>query len=266
MVKVEMLYQLDLRLQEITQKELPFGGVSVFVFGDLMQLRPVRGNYIFETPKNPDFQTIHSCNPRWPMFSCIELEKNHRQGEDKVYADLLNRLRVGSHTEEDVDLLKSRVRKKGHIDISNPELFIGGIRKQCSKLNEDYIFNKMKDSGKVVKIKAFNFNSKQKEFKPQINDRDGAIGPTQFQNILFLRPGAKIMIIHNVDTIDGITNGQRGILVDFLYFEDGKVDKLIVRLKNQSAGKQNRQRNPLVASKYPDCIVVERFSLQYGIR
>ena len=74
------------------------------------------------------------------------------------------------------------------------------------------------------------------------------------------------MIIHNVDTIDGITNGQRGILVDFLYFEDGKVDKLIVRLKNQSAGKQNRQRNPLVASKYPDCIVVERFSLQYGIR
>ena len=74
------------------------------------------------------------------------------------------------------------------------------------------------------------------------------------------------MIIHNVDTLDGITNGQRGILVDFLYSNDGKVDKLIIRLKNQNAGKLNRQRNPLLASLYPECIVLERFSLQYGLR
>ena len=31
MVKSDMLYQLDLRLQEISQKFIPFGGISIFV-------------------------------------------------------------------------------------------------------------------------------------------------------------------------------------------------------------------------------------------
>ena len=39
MVKADMLYMLDLRLQEITMKEIPFGGIGVICFGDLMQLR-----------------------------------------------------------------------------------------------------------------------------------------------------------------------------------------------------------------------------------
>ena len=38
MVKVDMLYQLDLRLQEIKEKiGTPFGGVSILAFGDMMQ-------------------------------------------------------------------------------------------------------------------------------------------------------------------------------------------------------------------------------------
>ena len=37
MVKADMLYQLDLRLQEIKEKiGVPFGGVSIFCFGDIM--------------------------------------------------------------------------------------------------------------------------------------------------------------------------------------------------------------------------------------
>ena len=38
MVKADMLYQLDLRLQEIKQKiGVPFGGISVFLFVDILQ-------------------------------------------------------------------------------------------------------------------------------------------------------------------------------------------------------------------------------------
>ena len=42
----------------------------------------------------------------------IRLEDNHRQGKDKVYGDLLNRVRTGSQTAEDVALPKTRVRPK----------------------------------------------------------------------------------------------------------------------------------------------------------
>ena len=53
-VKADMLYMLDLRLQEITQEiGLPFGGLSLIVFGDMMQLKPCLGRFICEIPKNP---------------------------------------------------------------------------------------------------------------------------------------------------------------------------------------------------------------------
>ena len=268
MVKAEMLYQLDFRLQEITQKDVPFGGVSLFFFGDLMQLQPVQGRFIFDKPKGEEegLQEIHECEPRWNMFHCVQLVKNHRQGKDKAYADLLNRIRVGEHTEEDIDLLESRVRKISDEDVKNADLFIGAKRKECARLNDDYIFKQMKNNGKLIKIKSFNYNSLNKDFRPCISEKDGAIGSTQFQNVLFLRIGAKVMVIHNVDTLDGITNGQAGILVGVLFKEDEKVDKLIIELKNKSSGKLNRQKHPLLASKYPNCIFLERTSFQYSIR
>ena len=59
MMKVEMLYQLCIRLQEIKQRPgVPFGGVCLMCFGDILQLRPVFGHYIFERPKTDSFQVL----------------------------------------------------------------------------------------------------------------------------------------------------------------------------------------------------------------
>ena len=53
MVKSDMLYQFDLRLKEIKENyDVPFGGVSIFLFGDLLQLRPTAARFIFEEPSN----------------------------------------------------------------------------------------------------------------------------------------------------------------------------------------------------------------------
>ena len=51
MVKADMIYQLDLRLQELKEKiGVAFGGVSIFCFGDILQLQPVCGKFIFDRP------------------------------------------------------------------------------------------------------------------------------------------------------------------------------------------------------------------------
>ena len=43
MIRSDMLFQLDLRLREITQKKnIMFGGISIFFMGDIMQLRPCK--------------------------------------------------------------------------------------------------------------------------------------------------------------------------------------------------------------------------------
>ena len=49
----DMLYKIHLRLsQEIFQNDLLFGGISVLLVGDLLQLPPVNAAFIFKQPKN----------------------------------------------------------------------------------------------------------------------------------------------------------------------------------------------------------------------
>ena len=51
-------------------------------------------------------------SPLWQKLSPIILKTNHRQGDDKVYADICNRLRVGTLTDSDIATLNSRVLLK----------------------------------------------------------------------------------------------------------------------------------------------------------
>ena len=77
MVKADMLYQLDLRLQEIKEKiGVPFGGVSIFCFGDLMQLQPVCGKFIFDRPSNPSFSLTFELDSLWEKFSIFNPRNN----------------------------------------------------------------------------------------------------------------------------------------------------------------------------------------------
>ena len=122
MVKADMLYQLDLRLQELKEKVgTPFGGVGIIAFGDIMQLRPCLARYIFKDPINTEFEVAHMLNPLWKMFKSVLLEKNHRQGRDKEYADLLNRVRIGKDTDKDIELLMSRVRPADHKEVKEAD-------------------------------------------------------------------------------------------------------------------------------------------------
>ena len=74
------------------------------------------------------------------------------------------------------------------------------------------------------------------------------------------------MIIHNIDTVDSLTNGQLGVLVDVIRTTSGDVDKLVIKLQNQTAGKMNQQNHPGKAAKYPNCVIIERVSNQYTVR
>ena len=66
--------------------------------------------------------------------------------------------------------------------------------------------------------------------------------------------------------MDSLTNGQMGILKDVIESKEGNVEKLIVKLDNENAGRMNRQKNPFLSEKYPDCVVIDRMSLQYSLR
>ena len=64
------------------------------------------------------------------------LVKNHRQDGDKVYADTLNRIRIGKPTKEDFKLLKTRVRQEGDPDLPKEALRVMTTNKQVNNYNE----------------------------------------------------------------------------------------------------------------------------------
>ena len=118
MVKSDQQFQLDKRLREVTQKiENIFGNVSIFYVGDIMQLKPCKGRYIFDEPINQDYKIDYQLGTHWRSFEVIILEKNHRQGEDLEYADMLNSFGVGQQSNEDMQKLQTRVRPREHQDL-----------------------------------------------------------------------------------------------------------------------------------------------------
>ena len=63
LVHADLFFKIDARLKEIFRKQNPpvsFGGISIVVVGDLLQIPPVKGgdgngkiSYIFSRPKHP---------------------------------------------------------------------------------------------------------------------------------------------------------------------------------------------------------------------
>ena len=76
---------------------------------NLLQLRPTAAKYIFDEPSNEQFQISYALESLWNSFEVINVRCNHRQGPDKIYADLLNRMRIGETSDDDIKLLETRV-------------------------------------------------------------------------------------------------------------------------------------------------------------
>merc|ERR1712240_550937 len=221
------------------------------------------GRYICEEPQNPEFRTTHAIAPRWMMFKPIILETNHRRGKDKQYAELLNRIRVGQQTNEDIALLKTRVRAKDHEDLKTASLYIVYKRKECAEIDTNNL-NSL--DGELITIEAKHHHATQAKYKPKIDSRDGTVGSSSFADKLKLKIEAKVMIIHNIDTADGLTNGQMGKLVKIVKTTTGEVDKLIIKLNDPKPGQKTRSSNQNLLSKFPNCVVIERVNYQYSLR
>lgn len=76
-------------------------------------MKPVKSDYCFEAVSDKEMKRIFqglplNCNI-WEEFEYFELTINQRQKEDLIYAQMLNRIRIGNQTEEDIGLLQQQV-------------------------------------------------------------------------------------------------------------------------------------------------------------
>ena len=263
MLKADILYRIHLRLSEIKHNNQYFGGVLVMLFGDPAQLKPVRGSYIFSAPNCRDYKVAYGdgTDSLWRSFNVINLEENHRQGKDKSYADMLNRIRVGNQTQKDIEALKSRVRKKGHPDLKGA-LFISAKVIPVARFNE-MALNKI--PGKLYVSKARHMQALSKSYKPRIDKKSGRIGDTQYVDELNLKKGARVMLIFNIDVSDLLCNGAIGTVLGIEEGQNGTIAAVVVKFDNPETGKQARDRNPTMAKKYPNGTIVKKTEREYSL-
>ena len=90
---------------------------------------------MFSPPKDSQSNAFHSLEPLWEKFQPIRLKTNHRQGEEGDCADLFNRIRVGSYTQQDIELLQTRVFPRDSPLIPRHALLCTGTNAIAEKYN-----------------------------------------------------------------------------------------------------------------------------------
>ena len=217
MVSADNLYNLHKRLQEIFMSQEPFGGRSLLLVGDIMQLGPVRAAPIYREPRSIDSKALFKCNEMnlWQNCKSILLEKNFRQGEG-TWTQMLNRLRLGQQTEQDIAILESRPSSLLSKDDYEKAIHLFFTNLEVNAHNKN-ILNLLKEALEEIVANLLT----PKGYKPKTSE-NGLIDNTQFAMKLQLKKSARIMIIANVDIKDGIVNGSLGTIIDFVKTDTGE--------------------------------------------
>ncbi|KAI8492052.1 hypothetical protein Bbelb_304250 [Branchiostoma belcheri] len=235
MVGADLLYHIHRRLQDISGNPDPdtrFGGVSILAVGDLFQLQPVGQNHVFALPSD-SYAKLHGS--LWEEnFRLMELTESMRQKEDQNFANLLTRVRTASCTEEDINLLKSRVITRTDPSYPSEALHVFKTNKEVDKHNAKHLTTL---SSKVFDIKAID---SKKDLLTGLTNVAMPTKPSDTSNlreVVSVAVGARVMVTVNIDVADGLVNGTIATVVG-IDSTGPYVHTILVKFDSDRVGKQ----------------------------
>lgn len=204
-----------------SQPELGFGGVNIIFVGDFLQLPSVTGSDIYIPDKRQTAQAFLL----WRQLNAVViLDQQMRQAGDTRYAALLSRLRLRRPTQEDIDLLNSRVGLTIPEDLNDADLrYIVRRNPLRSSLNGTRIKQMAHERdidityclGKVLKRSPNISNETIYKIRQQSKyDSQDAI--------LALIPGCPLMVTQNQNSEIGLVNGA---VVEFVGFHNSSASQ-----------------------------------------
>ena len=117
---------------------------------------------------------------------------------------------------------------------------------------------------KLFEFEAINIHPVIKNFKPKVESK-GTVGGTAFLQTLRIKVRARVVLIHNIDVLDGLSNGARGELIAVERDAKGKVEKLIIKFDEEYQGAQKRNKELRLSSKYPGCTPIGKYLCTYSL-
>ena len=173
----------------------------------------------------------------WEQFEVICLKTNHRQEESGEYANLLNRVRTGDQTNEDLDLLKTRVFPRDSSMLPDDALVITGENKIVNDVNTRKL-NELE--GELFEVETIVHSKTRGKFTPVV-DKGGQIKNTPLQKTLRFKRNSRVMLTSNIDVCDNLSNGQLGKVVDIIVNERGQLDQILILFDKENVGVEHRK-------------------------
>jgi hypothetical protein len=182
MVRCDLLDAIDYVMRRFREHDKPFGGVQLLMIGDLQQLTPVI------TPEETEILKSYYNTPYFfgskalqsIGFITIELHHVYRQ-QDEKFIHILNHIRDGQPTKEDLALLNSRYDPTFH-----PKTEEGYIRLTTHNRSAD---NYNESELKRLSSQPYTYQAKIKGTFPEYSY------PTGIE--LTLKTGAQVMFVKN---------------------------------------------------------------------
>ena len=214
MVRSDMLDAIDAVLRRYRNRYKPFGGVQLLMIGDLQQLSPVVKDDEWNILKQyyDTFYFFSSRALKQSKFTGIELQHIYRQS-DRVFIDLLNKVRENKLDEPTVNMLNSR-----HVKGFTPKEEEGYIMLTTHNYQSQRV-NASRLNRLSTKVHSFECRV-QGEFPEYAYPAD---------ELLQLKVGAQVMFLKNDSTGEQrYFNGKIGKVVQI---DD---DKIEVQCKNDA--------------------------------
>ena len=242
MVSNTMLNFIDQRLQELKGTRIPFGGISIIAVGDLYQLKPVSGGWIFNDMKHD--ATSLSRNLWKEYFKSFELTEIMRQKDDIAFAHLLNRLRLNALTPEDICTLKQCevTPECEHYHLSAPHLF---AENYFMHLFNDFVINNMNTEKVIIECHDSVVSPKLTQEKQKETICNLPTDPSKTANLhcsLTIVVGMIYDLTVNTNTEDGLANGASCVVksIEYKQKETNRPSIIWVAFDELNAGNDTR--------------------------
>ena len=212
MVSNYMLRFIHLPLQEIMGNNLIFVGVNIIAVGDLYQLKPVMGQFISEEYSR-NYEPL-ATNLWTEYFKIYNLTQIMRQKDDKKFTQLLNRLRTGNHTKNDIRTLEHTKMSNKHLQNKKSIPHFYPTLHQVNTYNNSIKHNQSNFTiestctdilpASISKILETNITAAISKWK--INHTGG------LPETITLIANQQYDLISNIDVNDGLINGTQCIV------------------------------------------------------
>ena len=194
------------RLKEIfcTSEHKMFADKTIVAVGDLYQLPRCNERSVFSDYKE---ELLNLCHP-WKEFTMIQLTEIMRQKDDKEFVELLNRLRIGTCLDADLEMLKSRIISLDDPSYPREALHVFAENALVDNHNKQMLEKIDAPSVNLIATDKYPQNVSSSLLQKALSRSHSQTGGLHKE--LMIKKSARVMLTTNIDIEDRLINGLIG--------------------------------------------------------